>query len=334
MRTVGTGHLRRLTDDFGIWQHTNGPEIDYQHGYALDDSARALLAAVEYGQYDLMTIYLGFLETAVGGRETVNFFDAERSPLLKKTSEDALGEAAWALGAASQLPQFHGQAATLFHRITPKIRQLQTLRGRSYALLGALYIDPPLAARLTESLLTDAQPRSFSWVWPEKKLTYGNAILPLSLIMAGDRLAHRPAKNLGLLLLNWLNLVCRYEGYPIAIGNRGWYPEGKVKALYDQQPIDPSYQVLANAAAWQISSQAAYLGQALFYFDWFWGRNLSGQSLIDEDDSCRDALWENGVSPNRGAENVVCFLLAQAAIQRAVQASANKQWLSATPNAV
>lgn len=324
MRTVGLTHLRRLTDDFGIWQHTRGTEIDHQHGYALDDSARALLAAVEYNQLDLANVYLGFLETSLGGNKPVNFFDAKRQPLSKKASEDAIGEAAWALGAASEMPEFFHRSAALFRHITPLLLKFQTLRGRAYALLGALCIDSPLAARLTESLMTDAQPRSLFWVWPEKTLTYGGAILPFSLIAAGDKLAHQPAKKLGLELLNWLNLVCRHKGHPIAIGNRGWYPQDKAKALYDQQPIDPSYQVMANIAAWESSGQTAYLGQALFYFDWFWGRNIGSHPLIDDDDSCHDALLEKGISPNRGSENIACFLLAQAAVEKAARASAKK----------
>jgi len=57
-----------------------------------------------------------------------------------------------------------------------------------------------------------------------------------------------------------------------------------------------------------------YLEEAKEYFGWFWGKNLIGKPLIDSDDSCADAVCSYGIQKNRGAESIICYLLAQDAI--------------------
>ena len=46
-------------------------------------------------------------------------------------------------------------------------------------------------------------------------------------------------------------------------------------------------------------------------FDWFLGRNRLNTQLYDfADGSVADGIDSNGISTNRGAESVVCYLLA------------------------
>lgn len=317
VRRIGTRHLDFLTDDFGIWQHTRAGEIDRQHGYALDDSARALVAALELGDTDKAEIYLRFLEIACTKDRIINFFGPDRQPLDKPWSEDALGEAYWGLTSCVRKGFEVDQAQMVITAILPRIKKFQSVRGRAYALVGAIGIDEGLARRMGDELVEAYRVHSgTAWEWVEDELSYANAIFPYALLLAGQWLAEDEYKKVGFAILNFLNSETRVKGVPIAIGCKGWYPRGGRKALFDQQPIDPAYQVLANVAAYKASKNRRYLDEARVYLEWFWGNNLLNLPLIDvHDESVHDGLLEKGINVNRGSENIACYLLAQEALR-------------------
>ena len=102
---------------------------------------------------------------------------------------------------------------------------------------------------------------------------------------------------------------------PSVIGSLGWYKKGGEKSLFNQQPIDAAYMILANIKCWEITGREKYLLEAKKFVSWFWGNNILGLSLIDlKDESCQDGVWQTGLNPNRGAENIVCYLLVQEAM--------------------
>ena len=321
MQTINLAYLRFLTDDFGIWQHSAGLEIDKQHGYALDDAARALLLALETEQLDLATIYLNFIEHACCHfPEPINFFSPLREPVAHPISPDALGESYWALATAVQANFEVERVRIVLARLTPLLSDYQWSRTQAYTLLGAQIVDQPLAHKLSTALVTEFRHfASAAWPWPEDQLRYGNAILPLALLTSGH-LAE------ALVMLNFLNETCTLNGTPIAIGNDGWYRKDGTKSLYAQQPIDPAYQVLANVEAFKITGDVNYNEQAERYLSWFWGNNIAGQSLIDTaQQRCLDGIDRNGVSGNAGAESTVCYLLAQHSYIKYCYTDANDQ---------
>ncbi|MGC8605829.1 MAG: glycosyltransferase, partial [Desulfomonilaceae bacterium] len=64
-------------------------------------------------------------------------------------------------------------------------------------------------------------------------------------------------------------------------------------------------------AAYQVTGDNNYLIHAQHSFEWFLGRNRLNESLYDfSDGSVSDGIDSTGVSANRGAESVICFLLA------------------------
>lgn len=317
MKQISLRHLNYLTDDFGIWQHTKGRKINKDLGYALDDSARALLVALRYGDDEKIGIYINFLRTAIREDNIVNFFSGERAPLPIEASEDAIGEAYWALAEALSKGFFYREIQELISILTPIIYKMKSVRGKSYSLLGAVTIDKRLAATLAKSILSQyKQNADEEWPWLENKLTYANAIIPLALIGA-TKVAGEYCNRVGLSLLNYLNSVCMEGSVPTVIGSMGWYEKGGKKSLFDQQPIDATYMVLANASAWESTGNERYLLEAKKFVSWFWGNNILGLSLIDlEDESCLDGIKRGGLNLNRGAENIVCYLLAQECMSR------------------
>lgn len=313
MKKIGLKHINFLTDSFSIWQHTNGHNIDRIHGYALDDGARGLLVALKLGDFKKAKTYINFLNEAVGSGKVVNFYDSLKNPLKKPWSEDALGEAFWALSvslASSFQPEI---ADKIIQNMIPRIKKFKSVRGRAYAILGASLIDLDLANSLINSLKADyIKNITKEWKWIENSLSYANAIIPLSFLCAAEALKQPDLENLGLEMLNFLNMETKYGDYPITIGNRGWYEKRGEKAIVDQQPIDAAYQVMANIKAFKLTADKCYLNEAKIYFSWFWGNNIIQQSLIDKrHESCGDGFSKIGVGLNCGAESTICYLLAQ-----------------------
>lgn len=317
MKRLGTKHLDFLTDDFGIWQHTEGEEIDQTQGYALDDAARALLTAIEVTRPDLAEIYITFIERAICHEPVINFYSAERQPWERPWSPDALAECYWALAVAISNSVQESRCRRIIETsIAPRIYELREwLRTAAYLTLGAALIDQPLALELADQLLemyrSNAHP---DWPWPEDTLYYANAILPYALLEVGRLHGHVEAAQTGERMLRFLNTICLQEREVRLIGNEGWYARGGTPAKFGEQPIEAAYSVLANVSAYHVTKNDDWLAAASRYLNWFWGENSSGEALIDlESQSVADGIDAppRGVSPNRGAENIICYLYAQ-----------------------
>src|SRR5262249_19261088 len=143
-------HLKRLTDDTGLFQHARFTVPNYREGYTTDDNARALIAAThleEWGEEsanepgDLAACYLAFLTHAFDPRSGRfrNFMAYERHWLEEVGSEDSHGRALWALGTVigrSAQPGLCGAAGKLFEPAVAAIPGLTNPRARGFALLG------------------------------------------------------------------------------------------------------------------------------------------------------------------------------------------------------
>ncbi len=313
MKKIGLKHINFLTDSFSIWQHTNGHSIDRIHGYALDDGARGLLVALKFKDYEKAEIYLNFIKKAVGDEKIINFHDFQKKPLNKPWSEDALGEAYWALSVAINASYQSNLAQSIIQSMILKVRNFKSVRGRAYAVLGASLMDLDLASSLINSLKANYLNNiTNEWKWIEDELSYANAIIPLSFLCAAEALKQPTLEDLGLEMLDFLNDISKEQSCPIVIGNKGWFPKHGRKAIFDQQPIDAAFQVLANLKAYKQTNNKKYLKEAKMYFSWFWGNNIIQQSLIDKrHESCRDGFSKVGVGLNCGAESTICYLLAQ-----------------------
>lgn len=316
-KKIDTAHFSRLIDDFGIWQHTDGKKIDKQHGYALDDAARGLIVAIQYDLHREAQTCFDFLRIATGNGRIINFFSKEKKPLPNPWSEDALGETFWALSFAFSQKFNKDLSAKILIKIRPYVEKMTSTRGRAYSLIGACFFDKNLAKELANSLITDYIRNSRSnWHWIEDSVSYGNAIIPYSLFLSGAFLTNGKYIMIAGEMLDFLNKTSKHHKFPIVIGNQGWFRKGQMKAIFDQQPIDAAYQVLANVQAYVVLGDKKYLREAKKYFSWFWGNNLLRKPLIDiGDGSCIDGIQRDKLSNNRGAESIVCYLMAQSAIE-------------------
>ena len=302
-----------LTDDFGIWQHTDGDNIDKKHGYSLDDAARGLVLAIGLGLENEAKVYLEYIRLSL--KHKSNFFDQYRRPIKFFPSEDALGQSIWALSLAMSRGFMTEKAESVLKEVD-KIDLDGNIRGLSYSILGLVHTDLSRVRHFVSQINKKIADHSAGhWYWPEKSLTYGNAIMPLSLMEAAHYLHDQSLLDSGLRMLNFLNRTMKKNKLPIAIGNKGWYQKGEKKAFFDQQPIDPAYQVLANKKAFSITKEEKYRLESESYYKWFWGHNIVGLPLVSkEKGSCSDGITAEGISLNSGAESVICYLMAEESI--------------------
>ncbi len=306
-------HLRRLTDHFGILQFSRGKQPDRASGYTADDNARALVVAARTGQASLAATYLEFLARSLRSDGWFhNVWVSDRIRAVYWPSEDCQGRCLWALGEvmASSLPDPLRRAAEdLFNRALPTVRALRTCRGRANALLGLVAAGAwDAAEEVGQALYRQLRITPDAWPWPEPVLTYELARVPLGLLRAA--LLHEAWAEVALRTLDFLLEVMIEDGVVVPVGNRGWYPRGGRKARWDQQPVDPGALVEACVEAERWTQDPRYRDAADRAWRWFFGENLLGVSLVDEEGACRDGLGPDGPNENRGAEACLAYLLA------------------------
>jgi glycosyltransferase involved in cell wall biosynthesis len=354
---IDLAHLRRMTDDTGILQHAKYCVPDRQHGYCTDDNARALIVAClaathVTGADDLRELpirYLAFIRHAFNPERKVfrNFMGYDRRWTEEQGSPDSHGRAIWALGiAATEMADdsLRALAQTLLHEALPAMEGAEDLRSVAFALLGlTAYLEHfggDTHAKRMRLLLTERLAGAFrlgaqgqDWSWPEETLTYANARLPHALIEAGLQIGADDVVSQGLASLEWLMEVQTIDGHFSAIGTKGWYPRGKTRARFDQQPIEADASVAACSAAFRASRDRAWIDRALMAFQWFLGRNDVGEGLYDHrTGGCNDGLAPNGVNANQGAESTLAWLLALMQIHT-LQAAGHVGWTKETASA-
>jgi uncharacterized protein YyaL (SSP411 family) len=324
-------HLKRLTDDTGLYQHARFIIPFRKEGYCTDDNARAVMVmTMYYALYPqpealrLLDTYLSFvLHSQKRDGSIRNFMNFDRTWRKSEPSTDALGRVLWALGtitAKPPLPSYLHIAAECFDK---SIRHLEEHRSRgiAYSILGmADYLKQfPDAGDIrekletaAEQLVTDNEKNSFpDWQWFEHKLTYDNAVLPHALFAAGLTLNNNKYLEVAQRTCEFL-LANTFNGEHFSfVGCHGWYERGRTRAKFDQQPIEAASMVLMLRAAYDATKDGKFARLQRKAFDWFLGANDLHIPLYDfASKGCSDALTPDGVNVNQGAESVLSFLVA------------------------
>jgi hypothetical protein len=325
--------LQRLSDCFGVVQHANFAIPDYRTGYTTDDNARALVVTAKYHRLhggtvsrELAARYLAFLLFAQ--REDGRFHNLvahDRRFLDEFGTEDCFGRAIWALAhllCSPPQPGLVGPAERMLHRARGKAFCLTALYWWSRARPGdrqrARELSAPLAQYLVDRYREHSQP---DWDWFLPELTYANAKLPEALFRAYQVTEEEELLAIARRTIEFLYERTIEENTLALVGNRGWYRYGQEAVpVYDQQPLDAAAMVQASLAAFDATGEVTYLRRAWVCLEWFYGRNLKSESLVDpETGGCFDGLTEQGVNLNRGAESTVSLLLAQLSVMESCQ---------------
>jgi glycosyltransferase involved in cell wall biosynthesis len=333
-------HLFRISDSTGIFQHASFTVPNFAEGYCTDDNARALVLALMlqklgYGSAQLgvqAATYAAFLNHAFDRKRGRfrNFMSFDRRWLEEVGSEDCQGHALWALGlCVSQAGQSNFQmlAGQLFEQALPVAAEFTSPRAWAFTLIGideylrrfggdrrASQIRESLTAKLTQRY---ADAATDDWHWFEEVVSYANAKLPHAIILSGRCLNSRPALELGLKTLHWLTKIQTSDaGSFRPVGSNGFFPRGKERAIFDQQPIEAQATVSACIEAYHATGDMFWVAEARRAFEWFLGRNDLGLALYDSTTGgCRDGLHMDRLSQNQGAESTLAFLLSLAEMQ-------------------
>jgi len=356
-------HLKLLTDDVGIIQHTNFGIPARRYGYSTDDVGRALVAltqlidsqkkAEEFRR--LITTYMSFLEHAqTDTGHFHNFMSYKREFLDEKGSEDTLGRAIYGLGHVVSCPYLSKNIRTLANTLISKSRQeiknLDSPRAKAYTMCG-LYemlragvdadefesvfnsrrdtvksIDSLVDKDNFESIfithadsLVDLYEANHKedWNWFEPTVTYSNAKLSESLLLAYNYTKDRTYRKIGLATLDFLTEIQWRGDFFDLVGNHGWYSYNGKIPLFDQQPIEAGYLTQAYISAYEIAHERKYLELAKYSFEYFLGRNRLRTVMYDySTGGVFDGLGSDGMNCNQGAESVICFLMALSSLNK------------------
>jgi hypothetical protein len=333
----GFAAIERLADATGIMQHSRYSTPDPDHGYCVDDNARALILMHRAPDLDgalhdhWASVFADFVARAwnpARGRFR-NFMSYDGAWLEEEGSEDSNGRALWSLGvtaAEARSPALAAWGLGLFEEAAGPMRAIGSPRAMAFCILGAAAIlerDPghkgarvlaeAFAGRLAGLAQAQARP---GWAWFEPVLAYDNARLPEALLRAGLALGREEWAATGLSTLSWLaDLQTAPEGHFRAVGSESFGRAHAAPARYDQQPLEAQGMIEACAAAHAVSGDGAWIERAKAAFAWFHGANDGGAALADPDSGeCYDGLTPHGPNLNRGAESVLAYQLSCRAI--------------------
>jgi len=335
-------HMLRMTDGVGMLQHCKFTVPDREHGYCVDDNARALIVAVTAQNFqlrdvslnDLASVYLSFLDHAFNSDTGLfrNFMSYERNWLEERGSEDSHGRALWGLGIAAALGKNEGQAnhsADLFQQALPAVEHFSSPRAVAFTLIGIhAYLSCRPESSQVETLCKILSERLMQWFrnfadedwpWCEQTLTYDNARLPQALLLSGQWLGDDEMLKTALATLTWLKKIQHDKSgcYFAAIGNHDWFTKGGDKARFDQQPIEAAAMLEACIEAFKVTQDEEWITYAYRCLNWYQGDNERHLSLYDHaTGGCRDGLQVDSVNENQGAESTLCWLMALLAVYK------------------
>lgn len=348
-KPLDISYLARLTDAVGVIQHTHHAIPDRKFGYSTDDNARALIVVSELYKHnkssetlklvELYISYLTFAQETNGTFHTFLNFNGSWDDATDVT--DPYGKAMWALGInlyfneSSRLAQ---SVHSIFVRNLSQMENIRDLRTAAYTMLGLYYYvltyeTKTDAAGLAKehmkklaNFLVKAYEKNCSttWNWFEDSVTYDNFRLPQALFAAYIITGSEKYKQVATVTLNFIT-ECNFDkknGYFDFIGQDGWYGKGKVKANYDQQPLEAAAAVDAYLFASKALHKKMYYNQARLAFEWFFGNNRNRRFIYDENTKgVYDGLTLRGVNQNEGAESIVCFLMSCLSLQNFLKKS-------------
>jgi len=314
-------HLERLTTSLGIYEHALLHVPRTEHGYCVDDAARALVVLCREPKLNepakrMLDLYLEFTLTAIAEDGSChNRMNTDGLWIDEAGKGDWWGRASWGLGfAAVHAPEFGERSAALNgFRMLSKTTS-PDLRAISFAALGAgeILLEQPDEAQ-ARRILMEAEPRlseqiSPHWFWPETRLGYSNASIAEAAILTGQALQHESVTERGLKMLEFLLSVEIRDGHfsPTPVGGRG---PGEIEIQFDQQPIEIAAIADACARAWKITGDPRWIIEIERAWGWFLGDNDVGVAMFDPSTGAGfDGLHAHGPNQNQGAESTMAML--------------------------
>jgi glycosyltransferase involved in cell wall biosynthesis len=331
-------HIKKLTTDLGIIQFSKISIPDLSSGYTLDDNARALVAfCMHYkltkDKEDLpyILIYLDFIERCQKPKGNfINYVDQDYREHVEQNAEvnleDSNARGLWALGTVVSmsdiLPEsISKKASKILLNSLKWAETIQSPRSIGFATKGLylyhtavpnLYV-AAIINKLNAKLLSNYEIHASSdWKWFENYLTYGNGILPESMLYA-YLVTNKPIyKKVAMDSLDFLMSKMFVNKNFKVISNNGWLHRGSEPKEYGEQPIDVTYIMQTLYAFYNAFGTPEYKHKMKTAFNWFLGKNHLNQIMYNPvSGGGYDGLEKENVNLNQGAESTVCYLTAR-----------------------
>lgn len=327
----GLSAVFTMCDDTGVLQHAIGTVPDRNHGYCLDDNARALMlitrangiARAERTKWSMR--FAGFIQHAWNpdAKRFRNFMSFDRRWCEDEGSDDSNGRAFWALGSTiehARSPDIRDWAIRWYDTALPSLRAMESPRALAFVMLGAaarLRVQPDHRESL--NVLRDGantlvallgKGRRPDWAWFEIVLGYDNPRLSQALIEAASFLNDDDAAQAGLETLQWIaDRQTSSRGHFRPIGSESFGRE-LASLPFDQQPLEAQAAIEGAAAAICFTGDEGWKPHAQAAWNWFFGANDRGVILADvANGRCRDGINPRGRNENCGAESILAFQL-------------------------
>ena len=334
-------HIRRMTDNTGILEHSNFSIANFSEGYSLDDNARALLLvlmACEHGLdkdalhlADIYMRYIHLMQKPDGSFH--NELSYDRRFIDSIESEDSLGRTIWALGYLVRLAPTDGYfqfARDKFLRFYPHFRKFQSNRGLANAIIGLChflkrYPDNEKVMRTLHDFTMKIREHFYDesdddWKWFEPILCYENAVVPLALWYSYQATRDTDTLVVAIESTTFLDRIATVDGHIRLVGNDQWYRKGKTQPRFGQQPINAMALVMMYREAWNVTGDSYYYNKMLLAFSWFTGNNDLHIPLYDEESKgCCDGIEKFGMNRNQGAESCISYQLASLTVYAAMK---------------
>ena len=339
---VKLDHIKKLTTNFGILQFSTFSKPDPNHGYTLDDNARALINMVmhyrEYRKTNILSyadIYLSFIENIQ--RENgwfdnyMNYEQQLTDQNIEVNLEDANGRAIWSLGyiISNQdiLPSgLVSRAKKCWKKIIGKVDAINSPRAIAYTIKGLYYhhsvcpdeLEKKEVIRLANKLLRHYRINSDDeWQWYEDYLTYANNILPEAMMYSYLTTKIRIYRKIAEVTFDFVLSQYFMKRQIKVISNRGWFKKKNERTFFGEQPMEVVTTIIALDLFYQVTKKKKYLHQLEIAFSWFLGNNHLNQVMYNpKNGASYDGLEDTNVNINQGAESTLCFLKAQILMER------------------
>ncbi|CAD0008052.1 glycosyltransferase [Flavobacterium chungangense] len=336
--SIELAHVKKMTTDLGIIQFSKISVPDLSTGYTLDDNARALVALCMHykltnDKADLpyILIYLDFIIRCQNPEgDFTNYIDQYNREHMEQNAEvnleDSNARGVWALGSLISikdiLPEGIVQkASTSFLNSLKWAETIESPRSIGFATKGLylynstipnLYVSA-IINKLNSKLVSNYEIHATKdWKWFENYLTYGNGILPESMLFA-YLVTNKPIyKKIALESLEFLlSKMFTKKGFKV-ISNNGWYHKDSQPQEYGEQPIDVSYIIQTLNSFYTAFKNPLHKEYMKTAFNWFLGKNHLNQIMYNPiSGGGYDGLEKENVNLNQGAESTVCFLTAR-----------------------
>ena len=321
------GHLARMTDPRGLFEHADHTTPRRDHGYCTDDMARLLVVTSREPDPDpvvrrLADAALRFLVDAQGETgDCHNRMDEQGRWQDRRSVDDCWGRSLWGFGtAAARSPDHTIRQTALAHFERGTEQRSPWPRAMAFAALGAAEVVASYAERRrARSLLADAaavigggsggsRGSRGSWPWPEPRLAYANAALPEAMIAAGVALRRESLQDRGLELLGWL-LDQETAGGHLSVTPAGGRGPDDPRPGYDQQAIEVAALADACARAARLTADERWTSGLAAAVAWFLGDNDAHTPMWDPTTGGGyDGLEATGPNLNQGAESTLALV--------------------------